>query len=126
MNKEILMEDINSHMKRYFNAKDNFNLLTEDNKMLIGKVEQYIANLPEGSEIKTLINEQIDEYSSETKSLGDTKSMNLAYDLKQGQALVRVKKENTEYSSRAAFINIAILLYGVLNIGFILATALLK
>ncbi len=126
MPNEMLKHEIDTNMDRYFKAKDNFNLLTEDNKMLVGKVESYIANLPENSAIKALIDEKLDTYSSETKSLGDTKSMNLAYDLKQGQALVRTKKEEHHYSSRAAFINIAILLYGTLNIGFILAVALMK
>ncbi len=121
-----LKHEIDVGMERYFNAKDNFNLLTEDNKMLIGKAEQYIANLPEGSEIKALIDHKLDTYSEKSRNLGDTKNMNLAFNLKQEQALVRTKKEEHPYSSRAAFVNIAILIYGILNIGFILAIALMK
>ena len=57
--------------------------------------------------------------------------MNETDELRQGNALVRIKNETTalvptKTSSRAAFVNISILLYGVINIGLILALALMK
>ncbi len=126
MNNNELKNEIETNMNRYFKAKDNFNLLTEDNKMLVNRVETTLATLPENSAIKKIVDNKIDEYSEHTKNLGDTKNLNIAYDLKQETALVRVRKNNPPESSRAAFINVAILLYGVLNIGFILAIALMK
>ena len=125
-NKELTTE-IKKQMARYFRAKDKFHLLTDENKMIVARVENSIAALPENSVIKPAIDKEIDSYFAETKELGDTKNMAIADKIKQesGMALVR-KKEEHPLSSRAAFINVAILIYGVLNIGFILAIALMK
>ena len=54
--------------------------------------------------------------------------MQIADNLRQQTAplaLVRTKPED-KVSSKAAFINVAILLYGMLNIGFIVAVALIR
>lgn len=114
---------IDSHMDTYFKAKDHANLLTGDNKTLVAQTENHIANLPEQSEMKKFINNRLDKYYETTKELGKIDSMNNADTLRQGgptRALVPTT------SSRGAFINIAILLYGVINIGIILAIAFMK
>lgn len=126
------MNDLNDNIKRcmqqYFKAKDNFQYLTEDNKILVGQVENYIGILPPDNPVKQTIDEELDRYFSTTKELGDTKNMQIADNLRQQTAplaLVRTKPED-KVSSKAAFINVAILLYGMLNIGFIVAVALIR
>lgn len=127
MNTNNLKSEIDNGMNIYFKAKDNANILTSENKILLTNTENSIANLPESSPIKQHINSQIDTYFAHTKEIGNVNAMNNADDLRQGVAIrALVKQEETPHSSRAAFVNMAILLYGVLNIGIILAIAFLK
>ena len=119
-------------MRTYFIAKDSTNL-TENNKILLSQAEFVISSLPDDSDMKKIINEIIDREFDNTKMMGNTKSLAVADSLKQqGQAPVRaltlVKKEEYPLASnnKAAFINIAILLYGIVNVGLIMAIALMK
>ncbi len=126
-NQNSLEQNVNSYMNTYFNAKDNSQYLTSDNQMLLGQVEMNIAALPDASPLKGMINNRIDEFYATTKELGKTTSMHNADKLRQqeGQTRMLVKNEHPK-SSRAAFINVAVLLYGIVNIGFIIAIAFLK
>lgn len=118
---------IKSGIDTYTTAKNNYHLLTDDNKAIVSQVENAIVNLPENSALKKMINERFNQVFENTKELGDFNSMRNVDTLRQsGPSLALVKKETRESSSRAAFINIAILLYGVVNIGVILAIALMK
>jgi len=74
--------------------------------------------------MKNIINNEIDKYFATTKELGG--NLKPVDELKQGPVRALVKKEETPKSSRAAFINVAVLVYGILNIGIILAIALMK
>ena len=124
-----MQEEIKKYMDTYFKAKDNSSLLTEDNKVLLSQVEFYIASMSEQADIKKFIDEIIDDQLADTKKLGDVKNLAIADDLKQQQVQVRSLVKKEEYplaSNRAAFINIAILLYGIINVGLVLAIALLK
>ena len=128
-NTEELESKIINHMNLYFKAKDSFQYLTEDNKARIGRVNLAIAEIPKDSIKGQIVNNEIDKYLDITKKIGDTKGLKAAQKAKEQSslALVRVKEEKqVPYSSKAAFVNIAIILYGVLNIGFILAIALMK
>ncbi|MBE6154459.1 MAG: hypothetical protein E7163_02660 [Firmicutes bacterium] len=124
INKEDLENNINSYMKLYFEAKENFNKLTDDNKMLITNIEIMIASMPKETIMGTIVNNKLDEYFRLTQTIGDT----------QGKAMIRELKnknlpsliEDVPPKTKAGFINFAILLYGILNIGFIIATALLR
>lgn len=118
-----LESQIKNYMRLYFTAKES-NKLTEDNVTILNQVANNIAVLPEESYLKDLINSEIDKYFAATKELG--KNIEPADELKQGPVRALVKKEETPKSSRAAFINVAVLLYGILNIGIILAIALMK
>lgn len=118
-----LEAQIKKYMHLYFTAKES-NKLTEDNVTILSQVGNNIAVLPEESYLKSLINSEIDKYFAATKELG--KNIETADELKQGPVRALVKKEETPKSSRAAFINVAVLLYGILNIGIILAIALMK
>ena len=110
LNKESLENTINSYMKIYFEAKEYFYKLTDDNKMLITNIEIMIASMPKETIIGTIVNNKL------------------------GKAIVRELKnknlpsliEDEPPKTKAGFINFAILLYGILNIGFIIATALLR
>ncbi len=115
-----LEETVNKYMDCYFDAVDNAHYLDEYNRNLIKRVELGIANIPENSELKHLINKKLDEYYDKNKHLGNTESMNIADELK----LTRTKKENLP--AKSGFVNIAILLYGIINIGVIVAIALMK
>lgn len=121
-NRNDLETIVNHYMSLYFKAKES-PFLTEDNRTLLGQVDNNIAALPEKSYMKTLINGEIDKYFATTKELGG--NLSNADELKQGPVRALVKKEEPK-STRAAFINVAVLLYGVLNIGIILAIALMK
>ena len=127
-NIEQLKSIVDGHMSRYFNAKDNSHLLMEENKILLGQIEYDITTIPQDNPLKKLIDNKLDEYANKNKQLGNTGNVLFADDLKQQAnplVLSRVKKDNS-MSSRAAFVNVAILLYGILNIGFILALALIR
>lgn len=118
-----LESQIKRYMNLYFTAKES-PYLTGDNRTLIGQVEANINSLPANSYMKQIVNNEIDQYFATTKELGG--DLSKADELKQGPVRALVKKEEPRGSSRAAFINVAVLLYGILNIGIILAIALMK
>lgn len=121
-----LENEVKNYMGTYFKAIDNRHYLTGDNSNLVAQTESIITSLPEGA-LKTTINNELDNYYEHTKEIGNVSSMNNADTLRQGGPVrALVKKEETPISSRAAFINLAILLYGVVNIGIILAIAFMK
>lgn len=127
-NLPTLNEEIIRDMQVYFNAKENSRFLTEDNRILVSSTEYYISSVPNNHPVKQLINNEINNYYLKAKELGQEENRNNADELRQSsrsRALVK-KEEMPIVSKRAAFINIAILIYGSLNIGFILALALLK
>jgi len=124
MNENNSLEStVKAYMQLYFKAKES-PFLTEDNRTLLGQVSSNIAILPENSYMKNIINNEIDKYFATTKELGG--NLKPVDELKQGPVRALVKKEETPKSSRAAFINVAVLVYGILNIGIILAIALMK
>ena len=126
-NENSLENQVTNYMNLYFSAKDSFSELIEDNKILIGNLETLIATLPKETMLGTLINRKLDEYFEITKEIGDSKGKGMVLELKNKNVPAIIPKEETPTkSSRAAFINIAIILYGVLNIGIILAIALMK
>ncbi len=118
-----LATNVKKYMNTYFKA-DESPYLTEDNRMLLAQVKNSIATLPDNSFVKQIINSEIDRHFAETKELGG--NLNRVDELKQGPVRALVKREDTPRSSRAAFINVVILLYGILNIGIILAIAVMK
>lgn len=124
---EILENNVTNYMNLYFSVKDSFRYLTEDNKMLIGKIELNIAETPKDSPTGKLINQKLDEYFEITKEMGDSKGKGMVLELKnKNLPAVVPEEEQFTRSSKAAFVNIAIIIYGVLNIGIILAIALMK
>ncbi len=126
-NSESLNDAISRSMQVYFKAKENNRYLTEDNKILVSNTEYYISSIPNNHPFKQVINNEINNYYLKAKELGQTENRNNADELRQtGQTRALVKQEEVSPSRRAAFINVAILIYGSLNIGFILAIALLK
>ncbi len=129
INPEDLAHQVDIHMNRYFNAKDNAHLLIEENKILLEQIEYDITTIPVGIPLKDLIDKKLDEYANKNKELGNTGNVLFVDDLKQQAnplALTRTKNESYPLSSKAAFVNIAILLYGILNVGVILALALIR
>ena len=124
-------KNLSNYMNLYFTAQDSFHNLTDFNKNRLESIKITIASLPKTTPMGISINLKLDEYFEITKNIGDTRNMNETDELRQGNALVRIKNETTalvptKTSSRAAFVNISILLYGVINIGLILALALMK
>jgi len=112
-------------MDLYFQAKENFSNLTEDNKILISNIENRIATIPKDNLIGNTISTKLDEYLELTKTLGDEKGKSLALTLKN-KNYPTIIEENQVYLPKAGFINTAILIYGIINIGIILAIALMK
>lgn len=127
INKEELEKQISAYMELYFSAKDSISTLTEDNKSLLGNIEVLIASLPKDSLMGKTVNEKLDEYFARTKELGDSKGKGMVLELKN-KNLPAITEEvpDIKTSSRAAYINVAILLYGILNIGVIIAIAFMK
>lgn len=127
LDKEQLNNQITNYMNLYFSVKDSFHYLTEDNKILIGSLETMIASLPKETPIGSLINQKLDEYFEITKEIGDTKGKGMILELKNKNVPSIIPEEELVTRSRkAAFVNVAIILYAVLNIGIILAIALMK
>ncbi len=133
-------EDVKVEMDRYIRGRLNMKYLTEDNKTLVGQTLNYINNLPEGTELKSTIDMYKLEYYKKAKQSNSPNELEIADELMQiqntqelkltnndGPKLALVKKEESyPLASKAAFINVAILLYGMLNIGFIIAIAILR
>ena len=125
--KEVLEEKITNYMNLYFIAKDSFQYLTDDNKSLVGRTEMEIANTPKDSLKGQIVNRKLDEYFEITKEMGNSKEMTRIREMQtQKYPLAPTSEEPVMKSSKAAFVNIAIIIYGVLNIGIILAIALMK
>ena len=125
LNKEDLENKITNYMNLYFSVKDSFTNLTEDNKILISNIENMIASLPKESVIGNIVNKKLDEYFELTKTIGDTKGKTMALVLKN-KHLPSLIEEDEPVRAKAGFINMAILLYGILNIGIILAIAFMR
>lgn len=124
--KEKLDLEVTDYMNLYFSIKDSFSYLTEDNKILIGNIETLIATLPKETLLGSIINQKLDEYFEITKKIGDSKGKGMVLELKNKNVPTLIEEEQPIRSRKAAYINIAIILYGVLNIGIILAIALMK
>ena len=125
--KEAIDNQITDYMNLYFSIKDSFQYLIEDNKILIGNIETLIATLPKETIVGSLVNQKLDEYFEITKEIGDTKGKGMVLELKNKNVpAIMPEEEMPVRSSKAAFVNIAIIIYGVLNIGIILAIALMK
>ena len=93
----------------------------------MGNIETLIATLPKETVLGKLVNQKLDEYFEITKKIGDSKGKGMVLELKNKNVPATIPEEEIPVrSSKAAFINIAIVLYGVLNIGIILAIALMK
>lgn len=127
IDKNLLETQVTNYMNLYFSIKDSFSYLIEDNKILVGNIETLIATLPKETALGSLVNQKLDEYFEITKELGDTKGKGMVLELKSKNVpAVISEEEGPTRTSKAAFVNIAIVLYGVLNIGIILAIALMK
>ena len=127
IDKESLDNSITDYMNLYFSVKDSFHYLSEDNKILIGSIETLVATLAKETVLEKLVNQKLDEYFEITKKIGDSKGKGMVLELKNKNVPATIPEEEIPVrSSKAAFINIAIVLYGVLNIGIILAIALMK
>ena len=109
----------------YLKFKDEEYVLTEDNKILLANLDHMIASLPEISLMKTWINERIDNYYVETKTINDVKGKALALELKKNLPSL-IEKEPRSSISKAGFINALMLIYGIANIGIILAIAFIR
>ena len=127
LDKEQLNNQITNYMNLYFSVKDSSHYLTEDNRILIGSLDTLIANLPKETPICLLINQKLDEYFEITQEIGDTKGKGMVLELKNKNVPAIIPEEEpTRKLGKAAFVNVAIILYAVLNIGIILAIALMK
>ena len=99
----------------------------KDNKILVGNIETLIATLPKETVVGSLVNEKLDEYFEITKEIGDSKGKGMVLELKNKNVPAIIPEDGARArSSKAAFINIAIIIYSVLNIGIILAIAIMK
>ena len=116
---------INNYLKLYFKIKESFNNLTEDNKILISNIDNLIATIPHDTAIGNYINKKLDEYYELTKTIGDEKGKSMALVLKNKNLPSLIEEEPIKIG-KAGFINVAILIYGLINIGIIIAIALLK
>lgn len=113
--------ELDKQLQKYFLAKENSDLLNENNKILLSNVDTAIALLPEESPLKKYIYEEMDKHYSQTSDLANTKSFTRVRALP-----ATIKTPNNLPPSKVAFVNIAIIIYAVLNIGIILAIALMK
>ena len=135
----------NEELERYFlyiaNAYKYKDYLTEENKVLLTKAIDTLARVPSNSYIGQCkaqygakLYEQAKQNNGENLEIAEifrqTNNVLLNSSLEKenvGPKLALVKKEESyPLSSKSAFINVVILLYGILNIGFIVAVALMK
>lgn len=121
-----LESTISNYMNLFFRVKEEFSTLTEDNKILVSNIENLMASLPKETAIGSLINKKLDEYYELTKTMGDEKGKTMALVLKNKNLPSLIEEEDTVRMGKAGYVNIAILLYGILNIGMIIAIAIMK
>jgi len=121
-NNDELTYQVNNYMTKYYRMKDESHRLNEPNKMLLGQIEDTMANLPENSNIKRIINSNLEEHDRAFNT-GVNNTMELPTVRKR--MLPAIQKEDKIFS-RAGFINAAILLYGMINIGIIVAIAIMR
>lgn len=126
LNEEELKNQITNYMNLYFSIKDSFNALTEENKILISNVDNLITTLPKETIVGSLVNKKLDEYFEMTKTIGDEKGTTMALVLKNKNQPSLIEEDVPTYYPKAGYINIAILIYGIINIGIILAIAFMK
>lgn len=126
LNKEELENNITNYMNLYFSIKESFSDLTEDNKILISSIENLIATLPKETILGSIVNAKLDEYFEMTKTIGDEKGKTMALVLKNKNLPSLIEEEAPTRYPKAGYINIAILIYGIINIGIILAIAFMK
>lgn len=135
----------NEELERNFSwiasAYEYKDYLTEENKVLLARTIDTLARIPNDSYIgktKSMYGNKLYEMAKQNNGEGleiaeifrqsNPMDVNDLYTKdNDGPKLALVKKESSyPLSSKAAFINVAILLYGILNIGFIVAVALMK
>lgn len=126
LNKDELENNITNYMNLYFSIKESFNDLTEDNKILMSNIENLIASLPKETIVGSMVNKKLDEYFEMTKTMGDEKGKTMALILKNKNLPSLIEEEVPSRYTKAGYINIAILIYGIINIGIILAIAFMK
>lgn len=126
MNTNFNLKKVNDYMNTYFKMKDNFNRLTDNNKSLVAMTENSIALLPKSSIMEQWITQKINEYFEMTKTIGDEKGTTMALVLKNKNQPSLIEEDVPNYYPKAGYINIAILIYGIINIGIILAIAFMK
>lgn len=121
-----LENSITNYMNLYFSMKESFHSLVDDNKILLNNIETLIATLPKETLIGTIVNNKLDAYLEMTKTMGDEKGKTMALTLKNKNLPSLIEEEEPMTLPKAGYINIAILLYGIINIGIILAIAFMK
>lgn len=121
--KNELAYEVSKNMEKYYKMKEQAHRLNEPNKMLIGQTEDTMANLPENSNIKKMINTNLEEHDrAYNTGINNTKELMVV----PQNYPVLVRKQEEKSFNRAGFINAAILLYGMINVGIIVAIALMK
>ena len=126
INNDELELKVSNYMSLYFSIKESFSLLTEDNKIFISNMETLIATTPKETAIGAIVNKKLDEYLELTKTIGDEKGKTMALVLKNKNLPSLIEEDVPVRITKAGYINIAILLYGMINIAFIVAVALMK
>lgn len=123
MNEEV-EHKLDVGMDLYFEMKGNESRLNEPNKILMAQVESVMASLNDG-EVKNYIDGRLEKYDQD-HNIGYNNTANLPI-IRENYPLVKTRtKSEPKTVNRAGFINAAILLYGIINIGIILAIALMK
>lgn len=122
--KEEIKHKLDVGMDLYFEMKENESRLNEPNKMLMAQVESVMASLND-EEMKKYIDNRLEKYDQD-HDIGYNNTANLPV-VSEAHPLVRTRtKTEGKQVNRAGFINTAILLYGIINIGIILAIAIMK
>lgn len=121
---EALKNKVEKGMDLYFEMKENQHILNEPNKMLLAQVENVMAELNNNA-IKSYIDNRLESYD-QTHDVGYNNTANIPI-IKESHPLVRTRTNPEVVKTQSAgFINAAILLYGIINIGIILAIAFMK
>ncbi len=123
-NNNIDNGQIKNGMNLYFHAKDYYDYLTDYNKTIVNNFENIIASLKEDSPLGIYVNQKLDEYLAQSKESGNAKGKGMILELKNKQFPSVIDEEEPNIP-KAGFINIFILIYGMINIALIIALALI-
>ena len=128
--KELNTKIETDFMPAYYELKERKNDLIDTHRSAIGTLEYNFTTIPKNYPLGNLIDKSLMDYELKNKGTETVRSFE-AYQTKnlpvvQKSTSLLEEKSYTRVRTKTGFVNIVVILYGILNIGMILAMAIMK